>query len=137
MNPGHRGECMTVPEQELIRYSIDTRMSQFTVQAFASGLISSVAHSPRIAIRDWSGEASFAQGTLQNAKLAVKIKAASLEVLDELREQDRRELQRVMNSEVLESSRYPEITFESSTIGADKLKEDLFQIGRASCRERV
>ena len=128
MNPGHRGECMTVLEQGLVRYSIDTRMSQFTVQAFASGLISAVAHSPRIAIRDWSGEASFAQGTLRNAKLAVKIKAASLEVLDELREQDRRELQRVMNSEVLESARYPEIAFESSTIGADKLKDDLFRV---------
>lgn len=126
--PGCRGDYMTVPNNGLIRYSMDTRMSQFTVQAFASGLISAVAHSPRIAIRDWSGEASFAPGTLKDAKLAVKIKAASLEVLDELREQDRRELQRVMNSEVLESARFPEITFESSAIGADKLKEDLFRV---------
>jgi polyisoprenoid-binding protein YceI len=119
---------MTVPNNGLVRYSMDTRMSQFTVHAFASGLISAVAHSPRIAIRDWSGEASFAPGTLKDAKLAVKIKAASLEVMDELREQDRRELQRVMNSEVLESARYPEISFESGGIGADKLKEDLFRV---------
>lgn len=119
---------MTMPNNGLVRYSMDTRMSQFTVQAFASGLISAVAHSPRIAIRDWSGEASFMAGTLKDAKLTVKIKAASLEVLDELREQDRRELQRVMNTEVLESARFQEIAFESSSISADKLKEDLFRV---------
>ena len=119
---------MTVSNQELVQYAVDTRMSQFTVQAFASGLISAVAHSPRIASRDWSGAASFQPGSLKDAKLVVKIKAASLEVLDELRDQDRRELQRVMNTEVLESARFPEITFESSSISADKLKEDLFRV---------
>jgi hypothetical protein len=64
----------------------------------------------------------------------VKIKAGSLEVLDELREPDRRELQRVMNTEVLESLRLQEITFESSSISADKLKEDLF---RGECGREV
>ncbi len=34
-------------------YVVDTRASQFTVQAFASGLAAAVAHSPKIAIRDW------------------------------------------------------------------------------------
>ena len=38
-------------------YVVDTRASQFTVQAFASGLAAAVAHSPKIAIRDWTGEA--------------------------------------------------------------------------------
>jgi hypothetical protein len=38
-----------------VRWVIDTRASQFTVQAFASGLVSVIAHSPKIAIRDWTG----------------------------------------------------------------------------------
>jgi polyisoprenoid-binding protein YceI len=33
-----------------------------------------------------------------------------------------------MNTEVLEPARFPEITFESSSISADKLKEDLFRV---------
>jgi hypothetical protein len=39
-----------------LHYVIDTKASQFTVQAFASGLISVVAHSPKIVVRDWQGE---------------------------------------------------------------------------------
>lgn len=119
---------MTVSNQSVVHYSIDTRMSQFTVQAFASGLISAVAHSPRIAMRDWNGDATFVPGTLKDARLTVKIKSSSLEVLDELRDQDRREIHRVMNNEVLETARFPEISFESTAVHADKLKDELYRV---------
>src|ERR1051326_1352003 len=109
-----------------IRYAVDTRASQFTVQAFASGLISAIAHSPKIAIRDWTGTVQMSSATLDDIFLKVKVKAASLEVLDELPDSDRRELHRVMNKEVLESPRYPEITYDSTQIAAEKLKDDLY-----------
>jgi polyisoprenoid-binding protein YceI len=111
-----------------IRYVVDTRTSQFTVQAFASGLIAAVAHSPKIAIRDWSGMVQMASPTLQGASLKVRVKPASLEVLDELSEVDRRELHRVMNREVLETAEFPEIAYDSTEVAADKLKEDLYRL---------
>jgi len=111
-----------------VHYAIDPRASQFTVQAFASGLISAVAHSPKIAIREWTGDVTFTPETLRNAKLKVIAKTASFEVLDELRDSDRREIHRVMNNEVLESARYPEVVFESSNVGVDKLKESLHRV---------
>jgi polyisoprenoid-binding protein YceI len=119
---------MNAQNVALALYEIDRRASQFTVQAFASGLISAVAHSPKIAIRDWKGSATFVPETVSDAKLHVAIKTASLEVLDELRDQERRELQRVMHDEVLETRKYPEIVFESSKIGADLLKENLCRV---------
>lgn len=115
-------------QEATVQYAIDTKASQFTVQAFASGLISAVAHSPKVAIRDWTGKATFVPDTLQDAKLKVVIKAASLEVLDELRESDRRELHRVMNEDVLESRRYPEVEFESTSISADQQKEAVYLV---------
>jgi len=111
-----------------IRYAVDTRTSQFTVQAFASGLIAAVAHSPKIAIREWSGVAQMASSTLEGASLKVRVRAASLEVLDELSEVDRRELHRVMNREVLETEEFPEIAYDSTEVAADKLKEDLYRL---------
>jgi polyisoprenoid-binding protein YceI len=111
-----------------IRYVIDTRASQFTVQAFASGLIASVAHSPKIAIRDWKGIIQVASSTLERASLQVRVSAASMEVLDELRDDDRREIHRVMNKEVLESARFPEITYDSTEVVAEKLKDDLYRL---------
>ncbi|MFZ0806310.1 MAG: YceI family protein [Candidatus Sulfotelmatobacter sp.] len=119
---------MTPQNATVVQYAIDTKASQFTVQAFASGLISAVAHSPKIAIRDWTGIASFVPDSLNQAKVRVVIRAGSLQVLDELRESDRRELHRVMYDEVLETTRYPEIVFESSHITADKRREALYRV---------
>jgi polyisoprenoid-binding protein YceI len=91
-------------------------------------MISVVAHSPKIAIREWSGETRFAPESLSNATLTVRAKTGSLEVLDELRDVDRRQLHQVMRDEVLEVSRYPEFVFQSSTISAEKLKQDTYRI---------
>jgi polyisoprenoid-binding protein YceI len=111
-----------------IHYVIDTRASQFTVQAFASGLIAAVAHSPKIAIRDWTGAIQVPPGTLEGASLQVGVKAGSLEVLDELRDDDRREIHRVMNKEVLETQQFPEVVYESTQVKAEKLRDDLYRV---------
>jgi polyisoprenoid-binding protein YceI len=111
-----------------MRYVVDTRVSQFTVQAFASGLISAVAHSPKIAIRDWSGIVEMTSPRLEEASLRVKINATSMEVLDEMRDADRREIHRVMFQEVLETDRYPQVAYESREMLAEKLKPDLYRL---------
>lgn len=98
------------------------------MQAFASGLISAVAHSPKIAIRDWTGEIEAPSSTLAGASLRVRVKATSLEVLDELRDDDRREIHRVMNKEVLETAEFPEVVYESSEIQPEKLRDDLYRV---------
>jgi len=116
------------PQSETVHYAIDARASQFTVQAFASGLISAVAHSPKIAIRDWTGDVDFVPDSLREAKLKVVVKTPSLEVLDELRDSDRREIHRVMNNEVLETARFPQVVFQSSSIGVERLKETLHRV---------
>jgi polyisoprenoid-binding protein YceI len=109
-------------------FEVDSRASQFNVQAFASGLISGVAHSPKIAIRDWSGEAKFVPGSLKDASLKVRIKTASLEVLDQMRDSDRREIHRVMKEEVLNMARFPEVSFESYEIAPEKQTENVYRV---------
>jgi polyisoprenoid-binding protein YceI len=111
-----------------IRYMVNTSASQFTVQAFASGLIAAVAHSPKIAIRDWTAVAKTDADSLMGISLRVRVRAASLEVLDELRDDDRREIHRVMNQEVLETAIYPEIVYDSTEVMVDKLKEDSYRL---------
>ena len=111
-----------------VRFVVDTRASQFTVQAFASGLISVVAHSPKIAIRDWTAEAQMASANFADVFLRVRVQAASLEVLDELPDSDRRELHRIMNQDVLETAKFPEVEFESLAVQAEKAKEDVYKL---------
>jgi len=111
-----------------VRYLVDTRTSQFTVQAFASGLIATIAHSPKIAIRDWTGVVQMASSKLDSASLEVRVTSSSLEVLDELPDRDRRELHRVMYNEVLEIEQFPEVVYDSMEVAAEKLKEDLYRL---------
>jgi polyisoprenoid-binding protein YceI len=111
---------------DYVRYSMDASQSQFTVHAFASGLAAVVAHNPKFAIRDFSGEAQFSPDTLRDASIRIRIKAASLELMDEVSEYDRNEIDRVTFNEVLEVTRFPEIVYTSSQITATRLSENLY-----------
>jgi polyisoprenoid-binding protein YceI len=119
---------MTPQTQSRVQYAIDPRASQFTVQAFASGLISAVAHSPKIAIRRWTADVSFIPDSIADAKLKVVAVPSSFEVLDDLRESDRRELHRVMFDDVLEVRKFPQINFESSNVGVERIKDNLSRV---------
>src|SRR5271156_3133439 len=105
---------------------MDAEVSQFTVHAFASGLASVVAHNPKFAIRDFTGEAQFAPGALAEASLHMKIKSSSLELLDEVSEYDRSEIQRVTFHEVLETNKFPQIVYESYQITTTQLGQNLY-----------
>jgi len=102
------------------RYTIDPAVSRFVVRAFASGMLSALGHNPTIAIRDYSGETNFSPEKIGEASLHLKINAASLAVTDNVSDKDRREMERTMNEEVLETDRFPEIVFDSSEVAASR-----------------
>jgi polyisoprenoid-binding protein YceI len=110
------------------RYVIDPAASQFAVQAFASGLGAAVSHSPKIAIRSWTGEIQMAANGHGKSSLQVRVKAGALEVLDEMRESDRREIHRVMRNEVLETDQFPEMVYESEEVKIEPQKENLYRV---------
>lgn len=65
--PPLRGADMAQPAVSSVHYVMDRKLSQFTVQAFASGLIAVVGHSPKIAIRDWTGDTKFVPDSIKEA----------------------------------------------------------------------
>jgi polyisoprenoid-binding protein YceI len=115
-------------ENKTVRYRIDTKRSRFTVRAFVTGVLSAFGHNPTIAIRDFTGEAEFAPGTLENASLRLTVKAASLESVDDLGARERQEIERVTRDEVLEASRFPEIIFESYEINGNMVSEGMYRV---------
>ncbi len=50
-----------------MKFALDTNASRFTVQAFATGMLSTFGHNPKIAIRDYAGEIQFAPDTYENS----------------------------------------------------------------------
>jgi polyisoprenoid-binding protein YceI len=107
------------PDTAVELYSIDKSVSRFTVRAFASGMLSAMGHSPTIAIRDFSGEARFNRDRPEASSLRLEIHASSLEVTDDIKSSDRREIESTMHQTVLETARYPGIVFETSGVSAE------------------
>jgi polyisoprenoid-binding protein YceI len=107
-------------EDPTVRYIIDAKASTFFAQAFATGLLASFGHDPKIAIRDFQGDVSFTLtgSTIEGARLNLSIQANSLDVVEDISDKDRQEIHRKMCDEVLETDRFPEIRYECSRVSA-------------------
>ena len=107
------------------RYVIDSRASRFTVQASATGLLARMGHNPVIGIRDFSGEMKFDPDKLEAGSFRLVIKSASLSVQNDISDKDLREIERLMNQEVLETAKFPEIVYEAASISVTKMADML------------
>ena len=112
------------PEQ----YLIEPRLSRFTIQAYAGGLLSSFGHNPTIAVRDFSGDARFSPDALEQSTLCMKIRANSLEVTNDVSDKDRREIERTMKEDVIEASRFPDITYNGTVASISELGPSRYRV---------
>lgn len=119
---------MAAGTETTVRYLMDTRASQFTLQVFAGGLLSAFGHSPTIAIREFSGEAQVHPQDPAQSSIKVIVRAESLAVQDDIEEKDRREIERVMQQEILETSTYPEIVYECRSSAAISAGEGQYSV---------
>jgi polyisoprenoid-binding protein YceI len=112
----------------MVRYLIDPRLSRFTVQAYAGGFLSGFGHNPTIAIRDFTGDAGFSAEAPEQSSLCLKIRAGSLEVTNDVSDKDRRDIERTMQEDVLETSRFPDIIYQSSVASVSELGPSRYRI---------
>ena len=110
-----------------LHYLLDKGVSRFTVRAFASGMLSALGHNPTIAIRDFTVDAAFDPAEPQQAAVKVEIRADSLEVTDDIKSKDRKEIESTMNQKVLDTSQYPSIVYESSETSTEPLGEGRYK----------
>ena len=96
-----------------VKYTIDVGISKFTVRAFAAGMLSALAHNPTFAVRLYEGEADIDPDSGDGASLRLNVTASSLALIDDVSSKDRDEIERIMREQVLETSRYPTISYDS------------------------
>lgn len=117
---------VTTIESLTDRYVIDGRASRFSVRAFATGMLSAMGHNPTIGILDFCGDVTFNPENLEAGSLKIVVKASSLKVQDDISAKDLREMERLMNQEVLETAKFPEIVYEAQTVGVAKMGDALY-----------
>lgn len=118
---------MSATETNAIRYRIDARESRFVVQAYADGLLSVFGHNPTIAVCGFGGDARFDPAAPERSSLLMLVQSNSLAVVGDVEEKDRREIERMMRADVLETSRYPEIVFMSTNVSMNRIDEGRYQ----------
>ena len=119
---------MTRAEDSPANFTIDTRASLFTVQAFASGIVAVIAHSPKFAMREVLGEIRMDPRSLENSSVRVSVRLASLEITDEVTSVDRREIERVMFEEVLQKNTNPTAEFRSVRVSGTETGANMYKI---------
>jgi polyisoprenoid-binding protein YceI len=119
----YAAEPKGVTEDATVRYDIETKGSTFTVRAFATGLLSSLGHSPTITIPGIEGEIALNHEAIEQSSLHMTVQASSLSVTNDISVKDREEINRRMHDEVLDSDSFPEIEYQSSKLSASKTAE--------------
>ena len=117
---------METAKATLLHYVVDARSSRFTVQAFATGILSAMGHNPKIGIRTFTGDVDFNAGAAQARGFRLSMKSNSLGILDDISDKDRRDMEKMMNEQVLETDKYADIVFDAPTVSITRIDSTLF-----------
>lgn len=124
--PGVSSSVNSSPSIES-RYRIDASKSSFMVRAFSGGLLWFKGHDHLIAVRDFSGEVRATPDTIVPASLQLTIKSNSLvETRDVFTEPQKKIINKELREIVLETEKYPEITFKSTNVTGERGKGGIF-----------
>lgn len=91
-------------------------------------MLSSFAHNPTFAVRKFTATLEFDPASPGNASIELTADAGSFWLTDSVKASDREEIERLMRGEVLETAKYPQITYRSAKIVADKVTDGWFRM---------
>ena len=97
-------------------YNIVAGESSLTVFVAKDGALARMAHDHNMGVKGFSGKITIPNNSASAGTLDLDVDARSLVILDQISAKDKAEITNNMNSSVLESAKYPKITFRSTSI---------------------
>ena len=91
-------------------------------------MLSLLGHNPKFVATDFGGSVTFDPDAPNEAALTMSMRAASLMLIDEGRESDRETILRTMHDQVLESAKYPEISYRCDQARPHALVPGQFEV---------
>ena len=98
------------------RYAIVPDQSRIEVKAGASGMLGFMGHGHTIAPKVFGGEIEIKPKEKIPAVVSIRIDAASLHETAEFKPEDKNKIETQLHGEVLETTKYPQITFQSTNV---------------------
>ena len=113
---------------DVVKYRLDPDRSTFLALANRAGIAWFKGKSHRIAVKDFSGEASLSLDAIDPASLTLDIKSSSLgETSPVFSAKEKEIIDGEINNIVLETAKYPDITFKSTGIDG-KFKNGFYNV---------
>lgn len=106
------------------RYAIAKESSSIRVKTESAGMLSAFGHDHELRARDVEGEVTVDPRALEHAKVRVVVGAGSLAIVDEGSQGDAAEIEAKTRKDVLQSDRFPKITFTSTKVEVVKREGD-------------
>lgn len=108
---------LSVQAQKSRTYTIVAGESSFWVFVPKTGLLSGLAHDHEIGVKSFTGKIVVPDSGASGGSLELDVDATSLAVLDKKpSEDDKKKIYNSMHTDVLESAKYPKITFKSVSV---------------------
>ncbi len=110
--------------QTSLRFRLDPTQSRFMVRTFSGGLLWFKGHDHFVAVREFTGEAQLTPGAISPAALQFTVRADSLtETRDVFAEKQKQIINGEIRDLVLETGKYPEIVFRSTSVSGKMGKD--------------
>jgi polyisoprenoid-binding protein YceI len=109
-------------------FRLEPLQGRFTVQAFATGMLSFFGHSPTFAAGDYGGTVRFEGGRVGGMAFRLAVRTESLTLTDNVSASDRHEIEGTMRRDVLETTAYPEIKYESDAADSDTVAQGRYRV---------
>jgi polyisoprenoid-binding protein YceI len=110
-------------------YVLDPSFSRVTAHVGSAGLLSGFGHDHAVALRDLTGELRFPGQDPERASIQIMVRAASAaETAKGFREAERKKIDADVHKKALEVSKFPQIVFRSTRIGARESREGLLRV---------
>lgn len=108
----------TTSEPARVSYQIDVPRSRFVVNTKTTGMSSMFGHDHKLEVGDYTGEVNLVPGEPVTASLNLSVRTDSLRAVGERDADISGEIDAALRDHVLETGKYPTITFKSRTVKA-------------------
>jgi len=111
-----------------VEYKVDAKTSRLTVETETVGLASMFGHDHKFLARDFAGTIQLPSASPEKAVLALTVRGDSLTLVEDLSEDAHREIAAALRDVVLETAKYPEISFRSRGVTSRKNDDGSFDL---------
>jgi polyisoprenoid-binding protein YceI len=117
---GAAGSAQTPTPAAAVEYRVDAKTSRLTVETETVGLASMFGHDHKFDARDFAGKVTLVPGTPESAGVALDVRGDGLILVEDVSDDAHREISAALRDIVLETGKYPEISFRSRSVSSTR-----------------